>query len=560
MRQFKQNTVFIFSATILLLLSVGCKKNSSNTTTTTTTTSNHGTGLTNKDNPATVPQALNTSGITGTTTTLPSKVDLSPFCPPVGDQGQTETCVGWSTGYYAKTISEAIANNYTQSKLVSGSYQLSAKDMFLEIPDAQKGADCQSGTQITSAMDILVSTGVATVATVPWDPNITNCSQSQVQSSWTSEAANHKIDYYRTINSTVQGIKEQLAANNPVVMAIKVSNEFNAYKSGVITSATFPASVGLHAQCIVGYDDSQGPAGAFHVVNSWGTTWGNEGGYYWIDYNTLVNQYIYGGNVYYMASSNANTTTVTPPTTTTTSSVDIAAWVFSDASTLGDPTDNPTNDPTARKMWLNIYNIGQTDVEPSSDWSYYYLYYNAFDASDYGIIFHDEFNTSVSPNTGSCPTNNGCILDYAIPAGTNLAEDAFQTPEIYRNYFVPNSLNGYYYLVLVADPANVLGDVNQQNNIFYTTGQLPATFINGVANSYNPNQGGIHDSVKNNLLANERNLRFSKFNTSVNELNRNAYTPQEILSFVKSKYKSGEIKRKINAMKNVQKTKLPQIN
>ena len=551
MLQFKNKPVFIFSATMILLLSVSCKKNSSNTTTTTTTTSNHGTGLTSKDDPATVPQAVNISSLAGTTS-LPSKVDLSPFCPPVGDQGQTETCVGWSTGYYAKTVSEAIANNYTQAKLVSGAYQLSAKDMFLEIPDAQKGADCQSGTQITSAMDILVSTGVATVATVPWDPNITNCSQSQVQNSWTAEAGNHKISYYRTISSTVQGIKEQLAANNPVVMAIKVSNEFQAYRGGIITSATFPAQVGLHAQCIVGYDDNQGTAGAFRVINSWGTSWGDNG-YYWIDYNTLVNQYIYGGNVYYMSSSNANTTTVTPPTTTTTSSVDIAAWVFSDV---------PTNTQSARKMYLNIYNIGQDDVNPSSNWSLYYLYYNAYDANDYGIIFHDEFsntNANAPANNYYCANNDACVYNLTIPAGSNFAEAGFGTTEIYRNYDVPD-ISGSYYLVLVADPQNVLADVNEQNNIFYTTGQLPATFTNGYTNSYNPAQGGIHDSVKNNLLANESNLRFSRFNTSVNELNRNAYTPQEIISFVKAKYKSGEIRRKINAMKNAQKTKLPQVN
>ncbi len=554
---FLQKSTLLILVSIAFLIPFSCKKSSSTTTTTTTTTT-HGTGLTGKDDPSTVPQAVNIAALTGASASLPSKVDLTPYCPPVGDQGQTETCVGWATGYYAKTVSEAIALNYNSGQTNSTNNQLSAKDLFLEIPDADKGADCQAGTQITSAMDQLVSNGVATVATVPWDPSITNCSQNQLQTSWNTDAANHKIAYYRTITATVDGIKQQLAANTPVVMAIKVSNEFQNYSSGVITSATFPNPVGLHAQCIVGYDDSQGPSGAFHVVNSWGTTWGQLGGYYWIDYNTLVNQYISNGNVYYMASSGTTTTDTIP--TTTTSSVDIAAWVFSDYSTIGDNTDNPTNDPTARKMWLNIYNVGQSDVSPSSNWSYYYIYYNAFNANDYGIIFHDEFSTSIAANTYSCANNDACIYNLTIPAGSNFAEAAFGDPEIYRNYFVPSSLSGYYYLVLVADPQNVLGDVNRQNNIFYTTGQLPATFANGVITSYDPKSGGIHDSNKNPLEVNTATLRKSKYNSAVSELNRNAYTPQEILSFVKTKYQSGEIKRKANAMKADKKPMMPQFH
>jgi len=546
---------FLFIAAAIL--AAGCKKSTTSNTTTTTTTSTHGTGWTGTDDPSKVPQAVNIAGLAGASATLPAAVDLTPFTPPIGDQGQTSTCVGWSTGYYGKTISEAIANNYNQSKLVSANYEMSPKDMFLSIPDNLKGGvDCQSGTQITDALDVLVNNGVATMATVPWNGNITNCSQSQVQTSWNNDAANHKIVYYRTIVATVQGIKEQLAANNPVLMGIKVSNEFENYRGGIITTATFPNPVGLHAQCIVGYDDGKG---AFHVANSWGTGWG-ESGYYWIDYNELVNQYISGGNVYYMSSSSSNNN-VTPPTTTTTSSVDIAPWVFSDASTYGNSTDDPTNNPTARKMWLNIYNIGQNAVTPSATgWSYYYIYYNAFNANDYGIIFHDQFSTSIAANTYSCPNNNACTFNISIPAGSNFGQVAFGTPEIYRNYFVPNTLNGYYYLVLVADPQNALSDANRQNNIFYTTGQLPAAFANGITNSYNPNSGGIHDSSKNTLQVNERNLRFSKFNTSIGVQNKNAYTPDEILSFVKAKYLSGEIKRKVDAMKATKQARMPQIH
>jgi papain like protease len=549
--------LFIFLSFLLVL--TNCKKSA--TTTTTTTTTKHGTGWTGSDNPSKVPQAVNIAGLTGSTT-LPSKVDLTPFLPPVGDQGQTETCVAWATAYYAKTASEAIANNYSQNQLSSQSYQLSPLDMFLAIPDNEKGADCKAGTNISYAFDILVANGVATMAAAPWDAPVTNCSQSLLQPAWATDAANHKAAYYRTIPASVEGIKEQLAANNPVVIGIQVSDEYQSWTGTGVLSTFNSAPLGGHAQCIVGYDDSKGSGGAFRIINSWNTSWGDNG-FIWIDYNTLVNKYIDDGNAYYMASSNTNTNvTPTNPPTTTTSPVDIAPWVFSDASSYGNATDDPTNDPTARKMWLNIYNIGQNSVDPSVDggagWSYYYIYYNAFNANDYGIIFHDEFNTSIAANTYSCPNNNACTFNISIPAGSDFAQVAFNTPEIYRNYFVPNTLNGYYYLVLVADPQNVLNDVNQQNNIFYTTGQLPAAFVNGVTSSYNP--GAIHDSSKNTLEVNPTNLHRSKFNSSVSEINRNAYTPQEILGFVKAKYLSGEIRQKVNAMSHSTQKRLPQIH
>jgi hypothetical protein len=85
----------------------------------------------------------------------------------------------------------------------------------------------------------------------------------------------------------------------------------------------------------------------------------------------------------------------------------------------------------------------------------------------------------------------------------------------------------------VAYPKNVHNGVTCQNNIFYTKGQLPATFINGVINICDP--GAMHDTLQNTMQANATNLDQSPYNTSVGEGNRNAYTPQEIIAFVKAK-------------------------
>jgi hypothetical protein len=552
---------FIFSILGMLLFSVSlclclesCKKSSSPNSVTPPAPKAHTTGWSGKDNPAAVPKAVNTTGFLGGAAPLPPKIDLTPFLPPIGNQGQTQTCVAWSTAYYTKTASEAIAFNYSAAQLSSKSFQLSPKDMFLSIADNSKGADCQSGTNITFALDVLLNNGVATEATVPWEPGINNCSQSQVQPAWNAEAADHKIEYYRTIPATVQGIKEQLANNNPVIIGIKISNEYEGWTGpGVLSTATFPNPVGLHAQTIVGYDDAQGPGGAFRIANSWSTGWGDNG-FIWVDYNTLVNLYIADGNAYYMATSSSNNN-VTPPAVPpnhSANSVDMAPWVFSDASTSA-----ITGIPDSRKMYLNIYNIGNNSADAISNWGYYYLYYNAYDANDYGVIFHDEINTSIPPNTFSCATNNACVFNFSIPGGSNFATEAFGKDRYFRSYNVP-PITGYYYLVLVVDAEDRLNDINRQNNIFYTTGQGPAVFQNGEARSYSPQAVVIHDGRTNSVEPNEKNLKLSKFNTSISKDNRNAYTPKEILSLVKARYENGEMKQKLNELYRVKKVKLNQ--
>src|SRR5262245_22227543 len=37
---------------------------------------------------------------------LPERVDLSPDFPPPGDQGKSQTCVGWSAGYALRSYLE----------------------------------------------------------------------------------------------------------------------------------------------------------------------------------------------------------------------------------------------------------------------------------------------------------------------------------------------------------------------------------------------------------------------------------------------------------------------
>ncbi len=67
---------------------------------------------------------------------LPASVDLSPYFPPVGDQGSYGTCVAWATGYNQKSFLEAWDDNHRTT--FNNSQIFSPKYLFWSIPSAKK--------------------------------------------------------------------------------------------------------------------------------------------------------------------------------------------------------------------------------------------------------------------------------------------------------------------------------------------------------------------------------------------------------------------------------------
>ena len=384
-------------------------------------------GWKGEDDMSTVPTSTNFGF--GNTGSLPSSVNLVPKFPPIGDQGQYGTCVGWSVAYNTKTAMHGMKKGYSTSDLFSTSKQFSPKDMFTALPDSKKGQDC-NGTNFSDALTLLQDRGVATMQTVPYT-NLGSCSQSNVQSTWTNEASGFKINYWRRIDPTVASIKQNLANNIPVILGAKLADNFMTWNSDeVISSSTSTNQVGqhaYHAMVIGGYDDNKGPNGAFKVINSWGTAWGDNG-YIWMDYNYLINDFCVafnGGKPLFIMEDGDGEGNVTPPDENpapNASGVDVAPWVFNDYSTYF--SSGYINE---RIIDFNIYNIGNQTASASADWSIYYIYFNAYNANDYDVIFYDDFNTSIAQNTFNCPTDYNCIFNLDIPAGSNFAGAAWET-------------------------------------------------------------------------------------------------------------------------------------
>lgn len=514
----------------------------------------YGLGWYGQDDINTIPTSTNFSF---GNTNLPTSVDLVPMFPPMGDQGQYGTCVSWAVGYNIKTALNGVSNNLSTSQLASASNQFSPKDLFTAIPDNEKGQNC-SGTNFSNALNVLQNRGVATMQTVPYT-SLGDCSNSNLQSSWTTEAGQNKIEYWRKIEATIPSIKQNLANNIPVILGAKLADNFMSWNSdAVLSSSTTTTTVGqhaYHAMVIGGYDDNKGSGGAFKIINSWGDFWGDNG-YIWIDYNYFINEFCTsydGDKPLFIASDLEGGGDNNPPDDVdpNTSGVDVAPWIFADYSNYGN-----SGIPNERVIDFNLYNIGNQTASSNADWSVYYIYYNAYDANDYGVIYYDQFNTSIAQNTYDCPTADNCIFNLDIPAGSNFAETAWGFSSIERTYYMPE-LSGYYYLVMIADAEDNFNEQDEQNNLFYTTID-PKYFDYGYSSRSSQevenNSASISQfSFVNDAEANPQNLKKNKHQTVVTEQFKNAYTQKEILEFIKREKSNGNIDTKVN--RYIQQTK-----
>ncbi|MDY7396493.1 C1 family peptidase [Aureibaculum sp. 2210JD6-5] len=210
--------------------------------------------------------------------TFPGSLDLSSFLPPIGNQGKQGSCVAWATGYYLKGYQENVedANNSIQNP----NNLLSPAFIYNQI----KVADCDSGSQIPSALELISDTGIVTLSEMPYNEN--EC-QTQPTETQINLAEENKIMSFSYLDGDTlfNQAKAFLNKNQPIVIAISIDrNHFGKIDAnGDAVYREFENADGSHAMLVVGYDDAKN---AFKVVNSWGESWGNNG-FVWIDYKAF---------------------------------------------------------------------------------------------------------------------------------------------------------------------------------------------------------------------------------------------------------------------------------
>ncbi|MCC5854808.1 MAG: DUF4384 domain-containing protein [Idiomarina sp.] len=222
---------------------------------------------------------------------LPSRVSLEGATPTPGDQGRQGSCVGWAVAYAARTIAEA--NTRSLSRQAVDNYVFSPSFVYNQI----LSDDCDSGSQIHTALNLIQRQGVPLMRDFPYDAS--TCSQP-ILASHRRLASEYRISSWRALSrpgarSIHVPVRRALAAEHPVIIGMLVSNSFSNTRAirennGVWiptsedydTRSNNPNSLYGHAMTVVGYDDNRF-GGAFRIINSWGTSWGDNG-YVWVRY------------------------------------------------------------------------------------------------------------------------------------------------------------------------------------------------------------------------------------------------------------------------------------
>ncbi len=211
-----------------------------------------------------------------------SSGDISRQMPPVGDQGQQGSCTAWAVGYYQKTHYEYLEHHWNDSL---ASNQFSAAFVYNQI---NGGAD--QGSSFADAFSLISDQGCATVADCPYNQG--DCA------TWPSESAYARAIPHRGGTAhffpmqDTNGInlaKARIDSGYTTCLGIQVYSNFDnipSYGYKYCVADTYGGDRGGHAVTIVGYNDTitthDGP-GAFRMVNSWGTGWG-QAGYWWMSY------------------------------------------------------------------------------------------------------------------------------------------------------------------------------------------------------------------------------------------------------------------------------------
>lgn len=229
--------------------------------------------------------------------TLKSSVrwDLDSHFPPVGNQGQQGSCAAWAVSYYMNGFLQRKINDWTDDY---SWHLMSPAWTYNKVND---GVD--DGSYPSDNAYIIEVVGDATLYTMPYDSS--DYISWGDESAW-REAPLYKIKDYQPIDiSDVNTIKYYLNQGYLIYFGINASTP--GFRGGnfdgdyILSDYEYGGGIPNHAQTIVGYDDSisdDGEQGAFRVVNSWGTGWGDNG-FYWITYKCMSDKIAeYSGGIY----------------------------------------------------------------------------------------------------------------------------------------------------------------------------------------------------------------------------------------------------------------------
>ena len=230
---------------------------------------------------------------------LPRKYSLKKYAPIPKGQGGYGTCTSWATTYAARTIAEAINNEWDNTDSIT-------KEAFAPIfiyKQVQPYGECQEGSSVAKSLQLLKEKGA------PKLKSFSVLCADYIPDSLYAEAAKYRIEDYTSLfndykdsGNKILLTKKALAEGHPVVMAINCYNSFDVIYKSDIWNGLQDSLIGGHAMCVVGYDDDK-YGGAFEIMNSWGIYWANSG-YVWVKYDDYSKNVKYAYDVYVKRKEN----------------------------------------------------------------------------------------------------------------------------------------------------------------------------------------------------------------------------------------------------------------
>ena len=162
-------------------------------------------------------------------------------------------------------------------RLVGGqSLDLSEQSMVNCVSAVDSEGNCDGNT-LSNSFNYLLSSTVPLESSAPYQGKVASCAAANQGSyglkNWDFVGSNYQ-------KPTVDEIKQALVAHGPIAASVRVTEAFQAYSAGIFDENDSGST--NHAIVIVGWDDARG---AWHLRNSWGANWG-EDGYMWIKYGS----------------------------------------------------------------------------------------------------------------------------------------------------------------------------------------------------------------------------------------------------------------------------------
>lgn len=209
---------------------------------------------------------------------LPPSIDLSPFMPPVYDQGSLASCTA-----------NAIASAFDKRHFQEQSQFLFPSRLFIYYNEREMEGTIpyDAGARIRDGVKSVAKQGACSEAL--WDYNPSNFAYKPPPDCY-EEALLHRTLMYASVPQTLTSLKTALASGHPIVFGFTVYESFESHLVRTTGSVELPKSsesaLGGHAVVAVGYDDD---SARFKCLNSWGADWGVNG-FFTMPYSYLLDQ------------------------------------------------------------------------------------------------------------------------------------------------------------------------------------------------------------------------------------------------------------------------------